>query len=63
MPYTISNPPDRIKNLPDRAKKIWISAFNASIDKGEEYANKIAWTAIKKAGYTQNENGEWGRWQ
>jgi cation transport regulator ChaB/phage I-like protein len=48
MPYTINNPPDKIKALPNHAKEIWITAFNAALTKykDEEMANKVAWSAV-----------------
>lgn len=66
MPYTIGNPPDRIKKLPAKAKKIWVSAFNAAYleyNKDEKKANATAWAAVKKAGYKQNTSGDWIRWR
>ncbi len=50
MPYTVANPPDRIKELPDHAKTIWISAFNSAIVqyKDEGRANAVAWAAVKR---------------
>jgi len=64
MPYQLSNSPELIKKLPKNAKKIWISAFNSAFEnnKSEKLCVKIAWSAIKKAGYSKNDNGEWGRW-
>jgi len=50
MPYTIQNPPERIKSLPKHAQEIFISAFNNAIKqyKGDETrANKVAWAAVK----------------
>lgn len=66
MPYTLSNPPERIKSLPEKAKKIWISAFNSALSqyKDEKKANQTAWSAIQKAGYKKNEKtGNWERWR
>jgi len=51
MPYSISEPPERIKKLPSHAQKIWISAFNSAYkqyNKDEEKANKVAWVAVKR---------------
>lgn len=60
MPYNKSNKPDRIKMLPNHAQDIWVSAFNNSIkDNDEESSNKIAWSAIKKAGYKKDDKGIW----
>lgn len=50
MPYTTSNPPDRIKGLPKHAQAIFIAAFNSAIEQyngNEERANKVAWAAVK----------------
>lgn len=58
MPYTKA--PERINMLPSHAQKIFISAFNNAIkDNNEETANKIAWSAVKKAGYGKNAKGKW----
>ena len=60
MPYSKDNPPDRVKGLPKHAQTIWVSAFNSAFDKyGEERANKIAWGAVKNAGYHQDKDGKW----
>lgn len=61
MPYSISNPPDRISALPKHAKEIWIAAFNAAIEeyKDEGRANATAWSAVEKAGYINDAAGEW----
>lgn len=57
MPYTKGNYPDRIKSLPKHAQDIWIAAFNNSIkDKDEESSNKIAWGAVKNAGYGKKDD-------
>lgn len=49
MPYTVKNPPDRIKMLPTHAIEIWVAAFNSALDqyKDEEKANAVAWAAVK----------------
>jgi len=50
MPYTIANPPARIKKLPPHAIRIWVSAFNSAwktYNKDEVRANKVAWAAVK----------------
>lgn len=49
MPYTINNPPEKIKALPQHAKVIWISVFNSALDqyKDEGMANAVAWSAVK----------------
>ncbi len=60
MPYTISTAPDRIKNLPQHAKEIWIAAFNSAFTqyKDEGKANATAWAAVKNV-YEQDKNGNW----
>jgi phage I-like protein/cation transport regulator ChaB len=60
MPYSKKNYPDRIKMLPVHAQDIWVSAFNNAIkNNSEESSNKIAWSAVKKAGYTKNSKNQW----
>lgn len=65
MPYSINDVPNKIKDLPDKARKIWITAFNAAYTeyKKDDKANQAAWTAVKSAGYEQNEDGKWKRWE
>lgn len=65
MPYSVNSRPDIIKELPKNARKIWIKAFNAAYNAGDKEVTciKIAWSAIKKAGYKQDESGKWRRWQ
>lgn len=65
MPYSMNNKPELIKNLPANAQKIWIATFNNeySKSKNEESSIKIAWSAVKKAGYSQNKDGTWKRWE
>ncbi len=61
MPYTIDNPPERIRKLPKHAQEIFIAAYNAAIEQyegDEERANRVAWAAVKEQ-YEQDENGEW----
>lgn len=65
----IEAPYETIDDLPDSIKKsvstagqvIWLQTFNKALkdDKTEEEAIKIAWSAIKKAGYKKNNNGKW----
>jgi len=58
MPYTTTNPPDFLKQLPIHAVSIWVSTFNNAIikqhsdiprDIRETTASKIAWSAVKKS--------------
>lgn len=61
MPYTIENPPDRIKGLPKHAMEIWIAAYNSAIKQyngDEAKANGTAWAAVKKK-YKKNKEGKW----
>jgi len=60
MPYTVENPPERIKGLPKHAIEIFVAAFNAAIVqyKGDEgKANATAWAAVKTK-YEQKDD-EW----
>uniref|UniRef100_A0A7C6E9F8 Uncharacterized protein n=1 Tax=candidate division WOR-3 bacterium TaxID=2052148 RepID=A0A7C6E9F8_UNCW3 len=61
MPYTIDNPPDRIKTLPKHAQEIWINAYNAALIQYEDEgkANAVAWAAVEKAGYYKDKSGKW----
>lgn len=61
MPYSTSNPPAKIKGLPKHAQDIWIAAFNSSIKEydDEGKATATAWSAVKKAGYEQDDKGKW----
>ena len=60
MPYTIENPPDIIKGLPQGAKRIWIEAFNAAYKEygDEQKAIATAWAAVKREFY-KDEEGNW----
>jgi len=65
MPYDKSSPPEKIKGLPAHAQDIWISAFNSAYENTpegrdkEEYASRVAWSAVEKAGYKKNKEGDW----
>jgi len=65
MPYTMNNKPDIIKNLPVKAQKIFIAAFNTNLEetKNEKQSFKIAWAAVEKAGYKKGPDGIWKRWE
>jgi len=57
MPYSKGNYPSRISALPSHAQDIWVSAFNnASKTNSEEASNKIAWGAVKNAGYKKDKD-------
>jgi cation transport regulator len=61
MPYSIENPPEKIKDMPKHAQEIFISAFNNAIkqyDGDEERANKVAYAAVKTK-YKQDDKGNW----
>lgn len=64
MPYESNKDlPDSIKNsLPADAQDIWRNAFNSGIKQfpgNEEKANKIAWGAVKNAGWEKDESDNW----
>ena len=62
MPYDKSNPPDKIKDLPAHAQDVWMSAFNNAwkeYNGDEAKCNATAWSAVEKAGYKQDEKGNW----
>jgi len=62
MPYTVGNPPEAIKSLPKHGQEIWIAAFNSAIvqyDGDEAKANAVAWSAIEKAGFFKDKQGNW----
>ena len=61
MPYSIDNPPEKIKDMPKHAQEIFISAFNNALKQYEgdkERANKVAYNAVK-AKYKQDKEGNW----
>ena len=61
MPYSIENPPSKIKDMPKHAQEIFISAFNAALkqyDGDEERANKVAYAAVKTK-FKQDDKGNW----
>jgi len=61
MPYSIDNPPEKIKDMPKHAQEIFISAFNAALKQyegDEERANKVAYAAVKMK-YKQDAEGNW----
>jgi len=73
MPYaSINELPEGVKNvLPKHAQDIYKEAFNSAYDQydtpeerrgkesREEVAHKVAWSAVKKAGYSKGEDGNW----
>lgn len=52
MPYkSVSELPEGVRGLPARAKRLWMSAYNAAFKTyggDEERAFKVAWSAVKK---------------
>ena len=60
MPYSKSNLPKNIKELPSKAQDIFIKAFNSAFKQyngDEEKSNATAWAAVKKV--FKNEDGNW----
>lgn len=71
MPYeTIKALPDNVRNvLPEHAQEVYKEAFNSAYDQydspeerrgdssREETAHKVAWSAVKKAGYEKGDDG------
>ena len=54
------NMPDTIKNIPEGAQKLFIAAFNATLDDGatEDEARQAGWGAVKNE-YEKNADGDW----
>lgn len=73
MPYSaIADLPEAVQHvLPQHAQDIYLEAFNSAYrqyDKPserragadrEETAHKVAWSAVKKAGYRKGAGGKW----
>jgi len=73
MPYKSTNElPDSVKNvLPNHAQDIYKEAFNSAYDEykdadsrrgdsdREETAHRVAWSAVKKAGYEKGDDSNW----
>ena len=73
MPYKSTNElPKSVKNvLPDHALDIYKEAFNSAYDEydspeerrgdadREETAHRVAWSAVKKAGYEKGDDNKW----
>lgn len=65
MPYEyISDLPKGVRdNLPVHAQEINLAAFNSALeqyDGDEDTARRVAWSAVKKAGYEKDEaSGDW----
>ncbi len=63
MPYgDVSElPPNIQRALPPHAQRIFMETFNASYHHGEVSAFRIAWAAVKRAGYHKDASGRWVR--
>ena len=75
MPYkSINELPEGVRNvLPKHAQEIYLKAFDNAYQEyadpserrgdadREETAHRVAWGAVKKAGYEKIEEGEWGK--
>lgn len=61
MPYSSTGDlPPAVRKLPAHAQRVFKDVFNASYkEHGEESAFKIAWSAVKRAGYGKNKDGKW----
>ena len=73
MPYKTTNDlPESVRNvLPKHAQEIYKEAFNSVYDQydspeerrgdegREEAAHKVAWSAVKKAGYQKGDDDTW----
>ena len=73
MPYSSNNElPDQVAIvLPKHAQDIYKEAFNSAYDEyadakdrrgdtdREETAHRVAWSAVKKAGYEKGDDGNW----
>lgn len=73
MPYkNKSELPESVKNvLPEHAQDIYKEAFNSAYEQyedpderrddadQEEVAHRVAWSAVKKAGYEKGDDGKW----
>src|SRR5690606_5479092 len=65
MPYDrISDLPGPVQNvLPREAAEVWSAAFNSAEKAGnsEESAARIAWSAVKRAGWEKLADGTWAK--
>lgn len=73
MPYrSINELSDSVRNvLPKHAQEIYKEAYNSAYDKyadpddrlddasREEVAHRVAWAAVKKAGYEKGDDDKW----
>jgi hypothetical protein len=59
-PYTKENHPKYLDKYPSDAVDVWITVFNESLPKGEDYAFPAAWSVMKKylkRHYIKNDDG------
>lgn len=75
MPYSRNRElPEAVReHLPAHAQDIYRAAFNSAWaryddpaerrghESREEVAHKVAWTAVKQAGYARGKDGDWHR--
>ena len=73
MPYkSINELPESVTNvLPKHAQEVYKEAFNSAYDQydkpserrgdadREETAHRVAWSAVKKAGYEKGDDDKW----
>lgn len=73
MPYTsINELPESVRNvLPKHSREIYKEAYNSAYEQydkpeerqggasREETAHRVAWSAVKKAGYEKGSDGSW----
>lgn len=73
MPYqSVSELPDNVKNaLPQHAQDIYKESFNSASEEykkpgdrrgeedREEVSHKVAWSAVKRAGYEKSDDDKW----
>ena len=45
MPYDPSDPPEKVRGLPEKKKRQWVHVFNSAYEKygNDEKAHKLAW--------------------
>ena len=51
MPYSVNNPPDKLKGLPAKKQRQWVHVFNKCFEDGGDDAkcHAMAWGVVKKA--------------
>lgn len=64
MPYASNDElPKQVKTLPSAAQTLFRRVYNTTAkghpDYSEEKLFKIAWGAVKNAGYTKDDSGQW----